>query len=254
MKTIEDFKNQIIHGDCLEVMKDIPDNSVDMILCDLPYGTTACKWDVIIPFEDLWTQYTRIAKEDAAIVLTAAQPFTSVLVSSNIKMFRYEWVWEKPQGTNPLNAKVMPMKSHENVLVFSKKRARYFPIMEEGKPYSGFKSKDGATIGEVYAKQTSMHRENHGTRYPKTIRRFKQQTGLHPTQKPVELFEYMIQTYTKEGDIVLDNCIGSGTTAISALNTKRNYIGIEMDDKYYRITNNRIADKLSVATLDEFIT
>jgi site-specific DNA-methyltransferase (adenine-specific) len=253
MKTIEDFKNQIILGDCLEVMKDIPDQSIDMILCDLPYGTTACKWDVIIPFDKLWEQYTRITKDDAAIVLTAAQPFTSVLVSSNLKMFRYEWIWEKPQGTNPLNAKVMPMKSHENILIFSKKRAKYFPQMEEGKPYSGFSSKDGATIGEVYANQKSIHRENHGTRYPKTIRRFKQEKGLHPTQKPVELFEYLIRTHSEEGDLVLDNCIGSGTTAIAAINSKRNYIGIEMEDKYYRITNERINTVLSNTTLDDFL-
>ena len=254
MKTIEDYRNQIIFGNCLEIMKEIPDNSIDMILCDLPYGTTACKWDIIIPFEDLWNQYNRIAKENAAIVLTAAQPFTSLLVASNINMFRYEWIWEKPQGTNPLNAKVMPLKSHENVLVFSKKRPKYFPQMEEGKPYSGFVSKDGATIGEVYANQKSMHKENHGTRYPKTIRRFKQEKGLHPTQKPVDLFEYMIRTYTQEGDLVLDNCIGSGTTAIAAIKSKRDYIGVEKEDKYYRICVDRIDKYNSISTLDEHLT
>ena len=254
MKTIEDYRNQIILGNCLEIMKEIPDNSIDMILCDLPYGTTACKWDVVIPFEDLWNQYNRIAKENAAIVLTAAQPFTSLLVASNINMFRYEWIWEKPQGTNPLNAKVMPLKSHENVLVFSKKRPKYFPQMEEGKPYGGFVSKDGATIGEVYANQKSMHKENHGTRYPKTIRRFKQEKGLHPTQKPVDLFEYMIRTYTQEGDLVLDNCIGSGTTAIAAIKSKRDYIGIDKEDKYYRICVDRINEYNSIPTLDEHLT
>jgi len=230
----------LYNGDCLEVMQNIPDGSIDLILTDLPYGTTACKWDTIIPLDKLWEQYHRIIKEDGAIVLNAQQPFTTTLAHSNIKNFRYEWIWEKPQGTNPLNAKVMPLKSHENILVFYKKKPTYNPQMWFSTPYSGFKSTD-KKIGEVYGNVGSAHRDNPtGSRYPKSILKFKQEKGLHPTQKPTELMEYLIKTYTNENEVVLDSTMGSGTTGVAAINLNRNFIGIEQDEKYFEIAKNRI--------------
>jgi len=228
-------------GDCLNILPDITDGSVDMILSDLPYGTTACVWDSIIPLDQLWKQYRRIIKENGVVVLTAAQPFTTILASSNLKDFRYEWIWEKPQGTNPLNSKYMPLKSHENILVFYKKPPTYNPQMEKGTPYKGFSDKT-STIGEVYGKLPSIHRNNpEGTRFPKTVLRFKQDRGgLHPTQKPVSLMEYLIQTYTNRGEIVLDSTMGSGTTGVAAKMLGRKFIGIEKDQKYYNIAEDRI--------------
>ena len=228
--------NKIHHGDCLEIMKDIPTGSVDMILCDLPYGTTSCKWDTIIPLELLWEQYERVIKDNGAIVLTASQPFTSALVSSNYKKFRYEWIWEKNQGVNFLLAKKQPLKVHENILVFYKKLPNYNPQMETGKPYKSGKGDSGEVTNKVRKIQT----KNKGTRYPKTVKKIKREFGLHPTQKPVALFEYLIKTYTNEGETVLDNCIGSGTTAIASINTNRNYIGIEKEKEYCEIAQERI--------------
>jgi DNA modification methylase len=231
-------------GDCLEILPTLEDNSVDMVLVDLPYGTTACKWDSIIPLDKLWEQYNRICKEDAAMVFTAAQPFTTILAASNLENFRYEWIWEKPQGTNPMNAKVMPLKSHENILVFYRKKPIYNPQMWYSTPYSGFSSED-SKIGEVYGSAKSKHRDNpEGSRYPKTVLRFKQQKGFHPTQKPVDLMEYLIKTYTNEGQTVLDNTMGSGTTGVACMNTGRNFIGIEMEEKYFKISENRINNPL----------
>ena len=230
--------NEIIHGDCLEVMPQIPSGSIDMILCDLPYGTTACKWDTIIPFEPLWKQYERIIKDNGAIVLFASQPFTTALINSNIKLFRYSWVWEKEQGVNFLMAKKQPLKVHEDICVFSKKQTVYNPQMTEGKPYISGKGDSGEVTGRVKKVQT----KNNGTRYPRSVIRFKGETGLHPTQKPVELCEYLIKTYTNEGDTVLDNCIGSGTTVIACMNTNRNFIGIEKEKKYFDIAKERIAN------------
>lgn len=182
----------------------IPDMSVDMILCDLPYGTTACKWDSIIPFDKLWNQYKRIIKDNGAIVLTASQPFTSELIHSNLKMFRYEWIWEKEQGVNFLLAKKQPMKVHENICIFYKKQCTYNPQFNIGKPYISGKGTSGDVTGNVIKKQTV----NNGKRYPRSVQRFNREVGLHPTQKPVALFEYLIKTYTNEGETVLDNCIG----------------------------------------------
>lgn len=233
--------NTVIQGDCLELMKDIPDGSVDMILADLPYGTTACKWDTIIPFEPLWEQYKRIIKPNGAIVLTASQPFTSALVMSNPRMFKYEWIWEKHQGTNPMSAKFSPLKSHENIVVFAKNKTVYNPQMEIGKPYSGFNS--NKVQSEVYGGGRSVHRDNKdGSRYPKTVLRFTKDKGKrsHPTQKPVALFEYLIKTYTNEGDLVLDNVAGSGTTGVAAKNLNRNYILIEQDADYVKIIKERL--------------
>ena len=230
--------NKIYNEDCLEGMKRIPDKSVDMILCDLPYGTTACKWDTIIPFEPLWEQYERVIKNNGAIVLTASQPFTSALVMSNPELFRYEWIWEKEQGVNFLLAKKQPMKVHESILVFSRKQTTYKPQMTYGKPYVSGKGDSGEVTGRVVKKQT----KNNGVRYPRTVQRINRETGIHPTQKPVPLFEYLIKTYTNEGETVLDNCVGSGTTAIACLNTNRNFIGFEMDKGYFDVATKRIEE------------
>ena len=231
-------KIELIQGDCLEKMKDIPDKSIDMILCDLPYGTTACKWDTIIPFEPLWEQYERVTKDNGAIVLTASQPFTTVLINSNIKRFRYSWTWEKEQGVNFLMAKKQPLKVHEDICVFSKKQTVYNPQMTEGKPYISGKGDSGEVTGRVKKVQT----KNNGTRYPRSVIQFKRETGLHPTQKPVELCEYLIKTYTNEGEIVLDNCMGSGSTCVAAINTNRHYIGFELEPHYFEIAQKRIEE------------
>lgn len=232
------FKNTVIHGDCLEVLKTIPDNYFDLILCDLPYGTTACKWDVIIPFEPLWDQYKRITKSNAAIVLMGSQPFTSKLVMSNIKQFRSEWIWEKSNGGGFLNANRQQLKRHENIVVFSKKQAVYNPQKTKGKPYTCRRGSAGETTQDQSV--AGYLTVNDGSRFPVSLLKFPNETGLHPTQKPVSLFEYLIKTYTNEGDLVLDNCAGSGTTAIAALNTNRNYVCIEKEEKYFEIMKNRI--------------
>ena len=232
--------NKIYNMDCLEGMKLIDDKSIDMILCDLPYGTTACKWDSIIPFNELWEQYERVIKDNGAIVLTASQPFTTTLINSNIKHFRYSWTWEKEQGVNFLMAKKQPLKVHEDICVFSKKQTIYNPQMTEGKPYISGKGDSGEVTGRVKKVQT----KNKGTRYPRSVIQFKRETGLHPTQKPVALFEYLIKTYTNENEVVLDNCMGSGTTAIACLNTNRNYIGFELDKTYFEVAQKRIKKHL----------
>ena len=248
-------KKEILLGDCLELMKDIPNGSMDMILCDLPYGTTACRWDTIIPFDKLWEQYERIIKPNGAIVLTASQPFTSALVMSNPKMFKYEWIWEKAVGSNFAALKYQPMKEHENILVFCKGTTVYNPIKEERKGsgkqrqkagYANSKAtaKTGQFIGGIMdaTKRTNDYEE---LRYPSSIQYFNNRDkdrGMHPTQKPTELFEYLIKTYTNENDLVLDNCAGSCTTAIAALNTNRNYICMEKDENYYNIGLKRVKE------------
>ena len=239
---------QLIHGDCLEKMKDISDKSIDMILCDLPYGTTACKWDVIIPFEPLWAEYKRIIKKNGAIVLFGNQPFTTLLIASNLKEFRYTWVWEKEQGANFLLAKKQPMKVHEDVCVFYQMQPVYNPQMTAGKPYTSGKGDSGEVTGSV----TKIRMQNDGTRYPRSIqaiKRVKRELGLHPTQKSTELLEYLIKTYTMEGETVLDNCMGSGSTGVACINTKRNFIGIEKDDKYFEIAKKRIDEHLTTASI-----
>lgn len=231
--------NKIHHGDCLELVKDIPDKSIDMILCDLPYGTTRNKWDSVIPLDMLWSEYERIIKDNGAIVLTAQTPFDKVLGSSNIKNLKYEWIWKKNVATGHLNAKKMPMKEHENVLVFYKQKPTYNPQMSEGKPYINKRkpiNDNGSNYGYIERTDTI----NKGERYPKSVLEFDRETGLHPTQKPVALFEYLIKTYTNEGETILDNCIGSGTTAIAALNTGRFFIGMEKEKEYVDIANERI--------------
>jgi len=248
-------KIELIQGDCLEKMRDIPDGSIDMILCDLPYGTTACKWDTIIPFEPLWEQYKRIIKDNGAIVLTASQPFTSALVMSNIKMFKYEWVWNKNKGSNIMLAKKQPLKIHENVLVFGGRN--YFPQKtkiegkvrkqnEEVKTKKWQNRDDGA----VSPKKTVKYAEDYNPqeRYPVSIQYFpnhrEKEKVFHPTQKPVALFEYLIKTYTKENETVLDNCMGSGTTGVACKKLNRNFIGIELDPEYFKIAEKRINENL----------
>jgi site-specific DNA-methyltransferase (adenine-specific) len=243
MKYPKDFINKVINGDCLEVMPLIPAKSIDMILCDLPYGTTACKWDTIIPFEPLWEQYKRIIKDNGAIVLTASQPFTSALVMSNIKMFKYEWVWGKGRGTGFQIVKYKPLVSHENILVFGKGTIKYNPQMREREKPRVSKNK-GTTRQMLVSNGKEYQAEKALTeKYPITELQFSnnnQKDKLHPTQKPVALFEYLIKTYTNEGDTVLDNCAGSGTTGVACKNLNRNYILIEKEPKYIEIIKNRL--------------
>ncbi|UNH58474.1 site-specific DNA-methyltransferase [Bacillus phage vB_BsuS_PJN02] len=234
--------NKIYHMDCLEGMKLIKDKSIDMILCDLPYGTTQNKWDSIIPLDKIWKEYNRIIKDNGAIVLTAQTPFDKVLGASNLKMLKYEWIWEKNRGTGHLNAKKMPMKSHENILVFYKKLPTYNPQMREGEPYVRKDCSKSSLNKGNYGKTNESHTTvNNGGRYPLSVLNFNSvERTVHPTQKPVELFEYLIKTYTNEGELVLDNCMGSGTTAIACINTKRNYIGFETEEEYIELINERI--------------
>lgn len=235
--------NSIYQGDCLELMNNIADKSIDMILCDLPYGTTQCKWDATIPFEPLWEKYNRIIKDNGTIVLTASQPFTSQLINSNLKMFKYTWVWEKSKATGFLNSKKRPLVAHEDICVFYKKPPKYNPQMTIGEAYNKGVRKQ-QTEDDVYGKFDQVEVKSEGLRYPRSVQYFKTAESegktIHKTQKPVALFEYLIKTYTNEGDIVLDNCIGSGTTAIASMNTNRNWIGIELEEAYVHKANERI--------------
>jgi len=221
-------------------MREIPEKSIDLILTDLPYGVTARnKWDEIIPMFRLWHNWNRVKKETTPIVLTSIQPFTSLLITSNKPLFKYEWIWEKQQGTGFLNAKKQPLRNHEQISVFYEKQPTYNPQMREGEPY---KCKSGRGSYN-YREQVSVITDNKGERYPLTVVKFKyDKSKLHPTQKPLELFEYIIRTYTNEGDTVLDCCAGSGTTSIACLNTNRKYMLIEKEQQYYDIINKRIAD------------
>jgi site-specific DNA-methyltransferase (adenine-specific) len=241
---MRDLLNKVTQGDCLEVMREIPDKSIDMILCDLPYGTTACKWDTIIPFDELWAQYERVIKDNGAIVLTASQPFTSALVMSNPKLFRYEWIWEKDQGRNFQLAKKQPLKITESILVFYKKLPAYNPqgLIKLDKPIVKSNRNKGGRLSHLSSESKRDVYTQEYTNYPKNLVKINSERGFHPTQKPVALFEYLIKTYTSENEIVLDNCIGSGTTAVAAINTGRQFIGIEREPDYVAIANKRIAD------------
>ena len=225
------------HGDCLELMKDIPDNSIDMVLADVPYGTTACKWDTVIDFDLMWAQLKRITKDNGAICLFSQMPFSAALVMSNPKMFKYNWVWQKPRGTGHLNAKKYPMKNHEDIQVFCRKPHIYNPQFSKGKPYT-CKSGRGS---DNYKKQVSAITKNNGKRYPKTVLQFDSaKSKLHPTQKPVALLEYLIKTYTLENETVLDFTMGSGSTGVACKSLSRKFIGIEQDDNYFKIASERI--------------
>ena len=242
---------QLRKGDCLELMKDLPDKSIDAIIADLPYGTTACKWDTIIPFEPLWEQYKRIIKDNGAIVLFGNEPFSSHLRIHAIEMYKYDWKWDKVRGSNFATVKIRPFNSFEDIMVFYKKQPTYNPQMEVGTPYT---QKQGY-VGD--AKQTGLHKKdvitvNKGERYPLSILRFSKETGLHPTQKPVPLLEYLIKTYTNEGETVLDNTMGSGSTGVACINTNRNFIGMELDDKYFEIAEKRINEAITAKQLTLF--
>jgi site-specific DNA-methyltransferase (adenine-specific) len=236
-------------GDCLEVMKTIPGNSIDMILCDLPYGTTACKWDVIIPFELLWKQYNRIIKPNGAIVLFAAQPFTSELVHSNIENYKHHWVWIKEKGTGFQVAKYRPMMKTEDIIMFSKKTVVYNPqmilrdkpitykyptVQSRSNPLANYKNK---TVVSNY-------------KYPENTLFFKTERGKHPTQKPVGLLEYLIKTYTNESATILDNCMGSGSTGVACINLNRNFIGIEIKEEYFNVAKERIENTKAQESLE----
>jgi site-specific DNA-methyltransferase (adenine-specific) len=227
---------RLICGDCLEVMPTLPDHSVDMILADLPYGTTACKWDVVIPFEPLWAQYKRLIKRNGAIVLTASQPFTTLLIGSNPDWFKYCWVWNKRLSGNFLLAKVQPLKVHEDVCVFSENGHTYNPQMRKGQ----MRRKGG---GHSNLWQLSLTTATNDDYYPTSIVEIPNtdRSVEHPTQKPVTLMEYLIRTYTNEGETVLDNTMGSGTTLVACVNTGRNGIGIELRQDYFAIAQQRIA-------------
>jgi DNA modification methylase len=239
---------QLIYGDCLEKMKDIPDKSIDMILCDLPYGTTACKWDIIIPFEPLWEQYKRIIKDKGAIVLFGSEPFSSYLRMSNIKNYKYDWVWNKKLAGNGILAKKQPLKIHEIISVFNS--GIYYPQKTVGKMRS--KMTSGIKICELNngdgVKGVDEYKNN--LYYPTSIQEFgigNLRIGrLHPTQKPVPLLEYLIKTYTLEGETVLDNTMGSGSTGVACINTGRDFIGIEKDEDYFLIAKQRIKDAMKV--------
>ena len=239
---------KLYNNDCLEEMKNIPDKSIDLILCDLPYGTTSCKWDVIIDFEELWKQYKRIIKDNGAILLFGTEPFSSRLRLSNQKMYRYDWYWHKTLGSNFLCLKFQPFFKIETISVFYKKKPKYFPEMKEGKPYS-----------KRYKENVEKHRnqqnfgikqidieENKWTRYPDNLIEFSNgnNKNVHPTQKPVPLLEYLIRTYTNEGDLVLDNCMGSGSTGVACINLNRRFIGIEKEKEYFDIAKNRLENTI----------
>ena len=239
--------NDVWLGDCLELMQNIPAKSVDMILCDLPYGTTACKWDTIIPFEPLWAQYKRIIKDNGAIVLFGSQPFTSALVMSNVKWFKCEWIWRKHKGTNIYGVKREPLKIHESCILFAKNKYTYNPQMTEGKPYKQRGSHNiGKSDGLIIANKKVGYAKDFDSskRYPISVQEFsnhnQKDNSFHPTQKPVPLLEYLVKTYTNEGELVLDNCAGSDTTAIACINANRHYICIEKEQKYFDMIGKRI--------------
>ena len=237
----------IIQGDSIQEMQKLPNQSINMILCDLPYGMTANKWDSIIPLDSLWIEFKRLLKPKGCVVLTGMQPFTSKLVMSNPEWFKYEWIWKKDAGTGFLNAKKQPLRNHENILVFSEGQGNYNPQMMHGKKYNKL-NKGKRCESENYGRQSYIltdMKDWKGERFPKTVIFFNRQGDgrIHPTQKPVNLFMYLIETYTDEGDTVLDCCIGSGTTAIACMRTDRKCIGIEKEQKYVDMTNKRIKDE-----------
>lgn len=233
--------NQIYQGDCLAVMDDIDDHSVDMILCDLPYGITNCHWDIIIPFEPLWKQYKRVIKDNGVIVLTATQPFTSLLVTSNITMFKYELIWEKSYSTGFMNCNKMPLKTVENILIFYNKLGTYNPqgLILSNKTVTRIRDKSTTIYNKNGLKNITYNQEY--TNYPtQIIKTYKKEKTVHPTQKPLELFEYLIKTYSNENDVVLDNCAGSCTTAVACQNLNRNWICIEQESNFCEIGRNRL--------------
>lgn len=242
MKDIE-----LWQGDCLEEMKDINDRSIDMILCDLPYGTTQNKWDSVIPLDELWKEYKRIVKDSGAIVLTSHNIFTALLIMSNSTMFKYKWIWEKSKATNFLNSKKQPLRKHEDVCVFYKKQPTYNPQMIDGEPYDKGVRKN--QLSGSYGDFLPVHVQSDGKRYPTDMLYFKTAESegevIHPTQKPIALLEYLIKTYTNENELVLDNCMGSGSTMVACINTNRRGIGIELDENYFNIAKKRVEEAIT---------
>ena len=229
---------KLLHGDCLELMQTIEDGSIDAIITDPPYGTTACKWDSVIPFEPMWEQLNRIIKPNGAIVLFGSEPFSSALRMSNIKQYKYDWYWKKEKGFGFLNSKKQPLRNIETISCFYKKQAQYFPQMQQGEPYykkNNLQKQKGITNDYV-----ALITKSNGIRFPQQLISFTRETGLHPTQKPVALLEYLIKTYTKENETILDFTMGSGTTGVAAKQTNRKFIGIEKEDKYFQIAQQRI--------------
>jgi len=242
---MSDQQIQLMHGECLELMALIPDGSVDAIVCDLPYGTTACAWDTVIPFAPLWEAYKRVIKPGGAIVLTASQPFTSALVMSNPKMFKCELIWKKNRATGHLDAKKKPLKVHESVLVFYNKQPTYNPQMRKGEAHVRGPRAQALRSCGVYNQFNDQQTRNYESDefYPQSVLSFGAvMVPVHPTQKPVALFEYLINTYTDPGEVVLDNCMGSGTTAVACIQSGRRFIGIEKDDNYFAVAQQRIRD------------
>jgi site-specific DNA-methyltransferase (adenine-specific) len=248
---------ELIHGDCMEKMRDIPDGYIDMVLTDPPYGTTACKWDSIIPLEPMWEQLKRIINPNGAIVMTASQPFTTKLIASNMKMFKYCWVWDKVLPANIMQAKYQPMKIHEDIVVFCKNKNNYYPIKTLAKDKNIRPVSKKKTNSNHYNCKFSNDKCDTKTRFPKSIIQFNNRVGecnsrhkVHPTQKPVALMEYLIKTYTNEGETVLDFTMGSGTTGVSCVNLNRSFIGIELDKNYYNIAKDRIKNATAQQALD----
>jgi site-specific DNA-methyltransferase (adenine-specific) len=251
MSNTEDIK--LYKGDCLELMKDIPDKSIDMILCDLPYGTTACKWDVVIPFDELWEQYNRVIKDNGAIVLFGSEPFSSKLRMSNLKMYKYDWKWLKSRKTGFQIVKKRPLKSYEDINVFYKKQPTYYntELIKLENPINSYRKngKGGSLLNTVKCKKGRMQEY---TNYNKDTLYFNNEhnvNAFHPTQKPVALMEYLIKTYTNDGDLVLDNCMGSGSTGVACINTNRKFIGMELDENYFEIAQNRINKVIKEKTI-----
>lgn len=235
----------LYYGDCLDIMPQLNDTVADVIIADLPYGTTYCSWDSIIPLDKLWLQYNRLIKGNGAKVFTSNQPFTTTLIHSNLECFKYEWVWNKEHASNFANSKKQPLKQHENVLVFSKGQPPYYPIKVQGKP-NHKQGKSKTNVSETRLISERVEDDLSGMKYPKSILHFPKhssQCGLHPTQKPVDLMCYLIRTYSKEGDVVLDNTMGSGTTGVACLQTGRKFIGIENDQKYFNICCERLENE-----------
>ncbi len=230
--------NNLIHGDCLKEMDNIPDHSIDMVLCDLPYGTTRNTWDKPLPLNQLWEHYNRVCKLNACIALFSQPPYIADIIKSNPKDFRYEWIWVKTSATGFLNVNKMPLKSHENILIFYKKLPTYNPQMVKGELHKRSKGGNRQSSNYLcnYTSTTSWSDEY----YPTDVLEFKRETGLHPTQKPVPLLEYLIKTYTQVGDTVLDNCMGSGSTGVAAYNLDRNFIGIELNLDHFTTAKNRL--------------
>ena len=238
-------KIDLYNGDCLEIMKNISDKSVDMILCDLPYGTTACKWDTVIPFEPLWEQYNRIIKDNGAICLFGSEPFSTELRHSNLKMFKYDWIWDKNKSSSALNCNYQPLKTHEIISVFGKMATTYskngnMKYNPQGIVPCNKVNKRHSSKADIFHSSPNVPTIQKYENYPKSILNYSRGNGQHPTQKPVELLEYLVKTYTDENDTVLDNCMGSGSTGVACVNTNRKFIGIELDNTYFEIAKERI--------------